>query len=235
MLPLVAQVERPRLVVDLGAGTGLSTRVWAERAAGVVGIEANSSMLERAHSGNDRPTSVTSRLSLLPTGLPSGEADIVACAQAFHWMEPAPALTEAARLLVLAAFSPPTTTTYRRWRNRKSTTPSPLSSPPASPRASDSASRPGPRPRRRSAASTRSAMAAISVSPANSSATVPTRRAPSASSDSPRASADPRALFNGQAPEVEECFARLREVAHSVLGDRVWPMVVCYRIRVGVK
>jgi SAM-dependent methyltransferase len=50
ILQLVAQVERPRLVIDLGAGTGLSTRVWAERAEEVVGVEANASMLERARA-----------------------------------------------------------------------------------------------------------------------------------------------------------------------------------------
>src|SRR5688500_18298358 len=48
ILRLVAQVERARLVVDLGAGTGLSTRVWAESAEQVVGIEANASMFDRA-------------------------------------------------------------------------------------------------------------------------------------------------------------------------------------------
>src|ERR1035437_4594814 len=35
----IAQVERPGLVVDLGCGTGLSTRIWAGRAERVIGIE----------------------------------------------------------------------------------------------------------------------------------------------------------------------------------------------------
>src|SRR5262249_57366903 len=36
---------RPRLVVDLGSGTGLSSRAWAGRATRVVGVEANPAML----------------------------------------------------------------------------------------------------------------------------------------------------------------------------------------------
>ena len=42
------------------------------------------------------------------TGLPDGEADIVTCSQALHWMEPEPTFAEAARLLrpggVFAAY-----------------------------------------------------------------------------------------------------------------------------------
>src|SRR6266540_5510528 len=48
ILMFVAQLERPRLVVDLGAGTGLSTRVWAECAEAVVGVEPNAAMVARA-------------------------------------------------------------------------------------------------------------------------------------------------------------------------------------------
>src|SRR5215204_2084848 len=38
----------PALVVDLGSGTGLSTRAWAERATEVFGIEANPEMRKAA-------------------------------------------------------------------------------------------------------------------------------------------------------------------------------------------
>src|SRR5215208_3354063 len=44
LLPPLAGVDRPRLVVDLGSGTGLSTRFWAERAEEVVGVEPNARM-----------------------------------------------------------------------------------------------------------------------------------------------------------------------------------------------
>jgi hypothetical protein len=45
----------------------------------------------------------------------------------------------------------------------------------------------------------------------------------------------PRGAFSGAAPEVDETFEALRLIARKVLGDRVHPMVVCYRARVGLK
>ena len=56
LLCLEAQVERPRLVVDLGSGTGLSTRAWAERAHEVVGVEPNAEM--RSRPRRTRPANV---------------------------------------------------------------------------------------------------------------------------------------------------------------------------------
>lgn len=45
----------------------------------------------------------------------------------------------------------------------------------------------------------------------------------------------PRGLFGGAAPEVDETFRRLEEVARRALGDMRSPMVVCYRMWLGVK
>jgi SAM-dependent methyltransferase len=103
----VAHAPRPR-VVDLGAGTGLSTRAWAGRAEGVVGVEPQEPMLRRAEAA----TAATNVRYVLAygddTGLPDASADIVTCSQSFHWMEPGPTLAEAARLLrpggVFAAY-----------------------------------------------------------------------------------------------------------------------------------
>src|SRR5207248_7423505 len=44
----------------------------------------------------------------------------------------------------------------------------------------------------------------------------------------------PRSIFGDAAPEVEETFDRLRETSERVVGARSRPMVVCYRIRLGV-
>jgi SAM-dependent methyltransferase len=99
---------RPRLVVDLGSGTGLSSRAWAARAESVVGVEANPAMLARA-----RATTADANVTFVEayadaTGLEAGSADIVTCAQSFHWMEPQPVLAEASRILrsggVFAAY-----------------------------------------------------------------------------------------------------------------------------------
>ena len=108
ILQLLAQVERPRLVVDLGAGTGLSTRAWAGRADEVVGVEANTAMIERARAATAAANVRYVEAFAAATGLDAGRADIVTCAQAFHWMEPVGTLAEVARVLrpggVFAAY-----------------------------------------------------------------------------------------------------------------------------------
>src|SRR5262245_2016059 len=55
LLPSLAGVERPRLVVDLGSGSGLSTRFWATSAEQVVGIELSDAMREFAEQASDAP------------------------------------------------------------------------------------------------------------------------------------------------------------------------------------
>jgi ubiquinone/menaquinone biosynthesis C-methylase UbiE len=108
VLCLEAQVERPRLVVDLGSGTGLSTRAWAERADEVVGVEASPEMRQRAEEATSAGNVRFVRAFAQETGLPDGAADIVTCSQSFHWMEPVATLAEVARILrpggVFAAY-----------------------------------------------------------------------------------------------------------------------------------
>lgn len=100
-----ARTERPALVVDLGCGTGLSTRAWSGRAERIVGVEPNAAMLAAA----DPAPGVEYREAFAhETGLEDGRADVVTCSQSFHWMEPGPTLAEAARILrrggVFAAY-----------------------------------------------------------------------------------------------------------------------------------
>lgn len=108
MLCLEAQAERPRLVVDLGSGTGLSTRAWADRADEVVGVEATPEMRGQAEAATSAKNVRFVQAYAQETGLPDGVADIVTCSQSFHWMEPEPTLAEAARILrpggVFAAY-----------------------------------------------------------------------------------------------------------------------------------
>ena len=99
ILCLEAQAERPQLVVDLGSGTGLSTRAWAERATEVVGVEASPEMRAQAEAATSQSNVRYVHAYAQETGLPDEVADIVTCSQSFHWMEPEPTLSEAARVL----------------------------------------------------------------------------------------------------------------------------------------
>lgn len=108
VLTATAQTERPRLVVDLGTGTGLSARAWATRAEHVIGVEANPAMVAEARAQTRQSNVSYVEAYADRTGLPAGEADLVTCSQSFHWMQPEPTLEEAVRLLreggVFAAY-----------------------------------------------------------------------------------------------------------------------------------
>jgi SAM-dependent methyltransferase len=119
LLTQLIQTPHPRLVVDLGCGTGRSTTLWGERAEQVIGIEPSDDMRDQAlRSLQDHPAAarITYQAGVAhQTGLASGSVDVVTCAQAFHWMEPAATLAEIGRILrpggVFAAYDyswPPT-------------------------------------------------------------------------------------------------------------------------------
>lgn len=99
-----AGVERPGLVVDLGSGTGLSTRIWAGRAREVVGIEPNADMRAEAEAEAGLPEGAGTVIGYQDglssaTGLPDGCVDVVTCSQSLHWMEPEATFAEVARIL----------------------------------------------------------------------------------------------------------------------------------------
>jgi SAM-dependent methyltransferase len=91
--------DRPTLVVDLGCGTGLSSR-WAARWSNeVVGVEPSADMRARAA---EVTTAANVRYAAgwsSATDLPDGCADLVLAVQALHWMEPTGTFAEVARLL----------------------------------------------------------------------------------------------------------------------------------------
>ncbi len=90
---------RPALVVDLGSGTGLSTRWAAGWSAEVIGIEPSSDMRARAAAvpGNDNVRYESGWSNA--TGLADQCADVVLAVQALHWMDPTATFVEVARLL----------------------------------------------------------------------------------------------------------------------------------------
>ena len=99
LLSRYAQVARPQLVVDLGSGTGLSTRYWADKAEQVIGIDPTADMRHQAEAQSTAPNIAYHEGFSHATGLPDHCADIVTCAQSLHWMEPQGTFLEAARIL----------------------------------------------------------------------------------------------------------------------------------------
>jgi SAM-dependent methyltransferase len=88
-----------QVVVDLGSGTGLSTRWAATWAATVIGVEPSADMCARAAAATaESNVSYRSGWSNA-TGLADGSADVALAVQALHWMEPTSTFIEVARLL----------------------------------------------------------------------------------------------------------------------------------------
>ena len=91
--------ELPAVVVDLGCGTGLSTRWAASWAAHVIGVEPSDDMRVRAAAVTDLPNVQYVAGWSNAADLADGSADIVLAVQALHWMEPSSTFTEVARIL----------------------------------------------------------------------------------------------------------------------------------------
>lgn len=88
------------LVADVGAGTGISSRLFLENGNTVYGVEPNANMrdaAERYLARFEKFHSVDGTAER--TGLPDGSVDIVTAAQAFHWFQPAAARAELRRIL----------------------------------------------------------------------------------------------------------------------------------------
>lgn len=79
-----AQLDQDARIVDIGAGTGISTRCFARHGFDVVGVEPNEAMVAMA-SCADRASYVAG--DALHTGLPTACADLITCAQALHWFD----------------------------------------------------------------------------------------------------------------------------------------------------
>ncbi len=102
-------------VVDIGAGSGLSTMIWAGTARQVIAVEPGAGMravlsrkVARQAAGPTRFTVTDGTAEA--TGLERESADIVTASTAMHWFDHGQALPEIVRVLrpggVLAAFGP---------------------------------------------------------------------------------------------------------------------------------
>lgn len=84
------------IAVDIGAGTGISSRLLADRGVKVIAIEPNAAMKQAAES---HPLVEFGDGNAEETKLPDKSVDLVTCFQSFHWFNPEPTLKEFARIL----------------------------------------------------------------------------------------------------------------------------------------
>jgi len=84
-------------VVDVGCGTGISTRLWAGRGFEVVGVDPNEDMLAAARAAAPGARFEHGEASALP--FPNSWGDLAAAAQAFHWFDLEATLAEWKRVL----------------------------------------------------------------------------------------------------------------------------------------
>lgn len=83
--------------VDVGAGTGIASRAMRDRGASVVAVDLGLGMLRRLRARPGAPPAVVGRAERLP--LRDGVAQLVTCAQAWHWVDVPSAAAEAVRVL----------------------------------------------------------------------------------------------------------------------------------------
>ena len=89
-------------LVDVGCGTGISSRLFAEKSLRVIGLEPNADMRREAEISGVQAGSIPPTYrdgTAEKTGLPDKCTEAVLCAQSFHWFNAELALTEFHRIL----------------------------------------------------------------------------------------------------------------------------------------
>ncbi|MBD2774564.1 methyltransferase domain-containing protein [Iningainema tapete] len=84
------------IAADIGAGTGISSRLLALRDVNVIAIEPNAAMREVAEP---HPRVEFRDGTAEVTNIADASVDLVTCFQAFHWFNPEPTLLEFRRIL----------------------------------------------------------------------------------------------------------------------------------------
>jgi len=94
------------VVVDVGAGTGISAKIFLENGNAVFGVEPNSAMRAAAEEFlRDFPKFESIDGTAENTNLPAGAVDFVIAAQAFHWFDKEKTRAEFKRILRAGGFA----------------------------------------------------------------------------------------------------------------------------------
>lgn len=91
--------SKPELLVDIGCGTGLSTRPWTPFVQRIIGIDPSEELLSVASSQNQYDHVSYQKGVGSDTGFNNKSVDIVTAMHSIHWMEPVSTLAEVSRVL----------------------------------------------------------------------------------------------------------------------------------------
>jgi ubiquinone/menaquinone biosynthesis C-methylase UbiE len=96
------KLSNDSVIADVGCGTGISSRLFADRGIRVIAIEPNADMREQARrqGGTEhgrQPEFIEGEAEA--TTLGNASVDVVLAAQAFHWFRPEEAIAEFCRIL----------------------------------------------------------------------------------------------------------------------------------------
>lgn len=99
-LVAAAQLNENTPVADVGAGTGILTRLFLQRGIPVTAVEPNADMRAQAEAALAGMAGYTSMAgSAEKTGLKTHSVKLVTAAQAFHWFDPGGFAAECRRIL----------------------------------------------------------------------------------------------------------------------------------------
>jgi SAM-dependent methyltransferase len=112
---IVVGLDKAAVVADIGVGTGISSRLLADRGLRVLAIEPNAAMRNAAapHSLVDFRDGKAE-----DTQIVAASVDLVTCFQAFHWFDPEPTLREFKRILKPASATENASQLALVWNNR---------------------------------------------------------------------------------------------------------------------
>ena len=96
----IVNLGRTSKVADIGAGTGIFSKLLVDRGTNVIAVEPNQEMREASerlmiHAPNFRAVAGSAE----STGLPDQSLDFIVCAQAFHWFDRSASKLEFQRIL----------------------------------------------------------------------------------------------------------------------------------------